>query len=237
MNQPRIRRCTYCSREFSDASSTQVCQPCKTKSSGKDLESIADEYDTSWKMSRALDWRILEDINDMIGHEEYSDLSKLLGVAERGKVIRDLRESGTDPMAIGWVLLSYHLNPGPSHLFSRESLASLKAAWADAPLESKRIFHQLIEQELDPGRRQPKMSIFIAKVDDGPITIGLSEEPCVALRRLQRDWNPMEIDLIAEMPGEEGTINILRAVLADFRIDRDWYSADAQIVIERLIHD
>ena len=87
---------------------------------------------------------------------------------------------------------------------------------------------------MTPGEDQGKANsrtIYLAQVDDGPIKIGFADHPEAELRKMRRDWQPMEIEFLGATPGDESTIALLRSFLRTYRIDEDWYQAGARELV------
>ena len=230
------RACIYCDSDFDAFGGDRVCQDCRRRSEGRDLEEIANEYNNAWKLARVFDWRMLEEITDVLNTGERKDLAQLLEIPPNGKIMRDLVKHGVDAMGVGWILLSYHMEAPESYEFCFNTLEALRGAWNSAESETRRVFLGSLESDCVTATPTPTgESILFARADDGPFFVGLSNEPKAELRRLNREWRPMEVEFVGLLPGTPESYDILRAVLRGHRLDECWYGEKAADLLRNIL--
>ncbi|MDE3070842.1 MAG: GIY-YIG nuclease family protein [Acidobacteriota bacterium] len=86
-----------------------------------------------------------------------------------------------------------------------------------------------------PAKGGSWIYVFRSSGPGEPVKIGRSTDPARRLKDVATG-HPHRIDLVALLPGSRGLERALHERLAQFRMEGEWFSREAERELERLIH-
>ena len=87
-----------------------------------------------------------------------------------------------------------------------------------------------------PAKGSGWVYVFRSGGPGAPVKVGFSTDPAKRLRYLATG-HPYRIDLVALLPGSRGLERALHARLADFRLEGEWFSREAEAEITGVLAD